>query len=335
MSAKLDIPAPLLEAVWADPASDAPRAVLADWLIARGSALGELIQLQLARASGKKGTQAKEKRAFDPLAWPFHPIQAICGAVDFEATERGFPATLRPPLPVSEADLKKEIAKWAPHIGHPGWATVRHIRLGIVDLPLVGELVRRSRMPLLESLEGVGPRALAALGDAPLPLRRLEVYGAIPKTTPALPIPGLEELTWFCDRRAADLPRLTEAARLVERLGVGGSLRRLVLGGFGFEAHAADTLALLAALPAPLERVEVLGDDVNRVIAERGGKLGWVLNAWSVDACVEELATLPADLSVRVAFHASGYFTKKTRPVLAERVRAACARFRAVELAVD
>lgn len=51
----------LLEAVAADPDSDAPREVYADWLMERGLARGEFIRLQLRRA-------AKEKLSKDELA---------------------------------------------------------------------------------------------------------------------------------------------------------------------------------------------------------------------------------------------------------------------------
>lgn len=53
----------LLEAIYAEPDHDSPRAVYADALLERGDARGEFIQLQLLRAAGiaRKGSAAKEK----------------------------------------------------------------------------------------------------------------------------------------------------------------------------------------------------------------------------------------------------------------------------------
>ncbi|MFO0547954.1 MAG: hypothetical protein U0271_06180 [Polyangiaceae bacterium] len=330
------IPSELLDAVFAEPESDAPRGVVADWLLARKDPLGELIQLQLARAAGKKGTLAKEKRLHNPLAFPFHPVQAIVGAVAFECLERGFPAVLRPPLPVDDGELKKELARWRPHFDAPGWTTVRRLSLGATDSPIIAELLSAARMPLLEALEGVGPRVLTALGDAERPLRELVVYGAVPEDLPRLRCPNLSSLTWFADRRAARRMRLeTVGASLPTRLGVAESLRSLILGGFSYEGHAAASLRLFEVLSQSLERLEVLGDDVTRVIVERPRRLTWVLNAWSIDAAETELATLPTNLELSIEFHPRGYFTKRTRPLFAERIRRAAQRFEKVAFAVD
>ena len=51
----------LLDAVYADPESDAARLVLADWLQENGDPRGELISLQLSRAAGTREGRAREK----------------------------------------------------------------------------------------------------------------------------------------------------------------------------------------------------------------------------------------------------------------------------------
>ncbi len=65
----------LLAAVYAEPANDAPRAVYGDWLLEQGHPLGQFIQLQLARAGGKKGTAKEERLLAEHGAtfWPEHP----------------------------------------------------------------------------------------------------------------------------------------------------------------------------------------------------------------------------------------------------------------------
>ena len=59
----------LLAAVYEDPASDAPRAVYADWLLDQGHPLGEFIQLQLARAKRRAfgATLAELRRDYEAI----------------------------------------------------------------------------------------------------------------------------------------------------------------------------------------------------------------------------------------------------------------------------
>src|SRR5207248_7122270 len=53
----------LLAAVYADPESDEPRAVYADWLQERGDPWGELIALQLSKPDAKKDKTARDRIA--------------------------------------------------------------------------------------------------------------------------------------------------------------------------------------------------------------------------------------------------------------------------------
>ena len=50
----------LREAVWADPASDAPRMVLADYLLEHGDPMGEMIALQLERSRSGAAISERE-----------------------------------------------------------------------------------------------------------------------------------------------------------------------------------------------------------------------------------------------------------------------------------
>lgn len=127
----------LLAAVYAAPALDEPRAVYADALLEAGQPLGELIQLQLARAKGKRASLSKEKLLFSrhgAALWPDHPCVLAGGYLTFDDLDRGFPARLSLPMPVSTgkpdlppAKVRKQLAR------HPGWSTVRIVRDGWQD----------------------------------------------------------------------------------------------------------------------------------------------------------------------------------------------------------
>ncbi|MBX3229465.1 MAG: TIGR02996 domain-containing protein [Labilithrix sp.] len=109
--------AELLELVWADPADDAPRAVVADLLIAEGDPRGEFITLQLDRARGTTSV-ARRKRERELLAlhqreW-IGPIAPLVESTHV-TFERGF---------ISGCMLKAAKEKGTPK-RHPAWSTIK------------------------------------------------------------------------------------------------------------------------------------------------------------------------------------------------------------------
>ncbi len=119
--------AEVLAAIAADPRSDAPRLVYADWLQARGDPWGEFIALQMA--PGQPSTQNKRtmERLFEahgetrfrglPIEWKTR----LKGNVEGVRIHRGFPV---------EAELSRDITL-APALGDPRWATLEVIRCGL------------------------------------------------------------------------------------------------------------------------------------------------------------------------------------------------------------
>ncbi len=77
----------LLAQVFADPASDAPRAVYGDWLVARGDPRGEFIALQLARRTRAPDAAAVRREARPPRRASRH--------LDGRAARRGQLGALR------------------------------------------------------------------------------------------------------------------------------------------------------------------------------------------------------------------------------------------------
>lgn len=107
----------LREDVWADPESDAPRMVYADYLLQQGDPLGELIALQLDRA--RTGARPSEREAELAQALPRHRAAEPLGpALGLYSLERGFVATAMPsPRLTAEAAV------------HPAWSTVTRLEL--------------------------------------------------------------------------------------------------------------------------------------------------------------------------------------------------------------
>ena len=138
----------LLQAVYAAPEEDAPRAVLADWLLLNGEPeLGEFIQLQLRTAADKK-PKPREKELFvqgSKRFWPDHPWTISTGGNGaFKEIDRGFPAVVS----ASFATTKKRSAL----ARNAGWATGREVYamgdgLVGVELPPMPSTLRSSRHP--------------------------------------------------------------------------------------------------------------------------------------------------------------------------------------------
>lgn len=332
----------LLTEVYADPANDAPRAVYADHLCDQGHPLGDFIQLQLARAKTNKRVAAKEKRIFDPTWWPDHPVTAICGAVPYEDTHRGFPATFRPALPVSSEDRAAAVQSWAASIGHPGWATVREVRAFDVDSEVFGALLAGAPMPLLRTLGGAGPITLAAIAASDLPLEELEIYTSADAELPRLTgLSGLRTLDWSCSDRASyhwPTRPLGDALDCVTRLGVLERITTLVIGGHAVDAMLSESLALFDRLPHNVETLRVRVVDRGSAEIRRDGSAILQLTAHAVEEAADDIARLAPErvASLQVIFSKKGaYFTKRNRPPLQARMRAATAHLARCQLSLD
>ncbi len=153
--------AALLAAIYADPANDAPRAVYADFLIEKGKPLGEFIALQLARAQGKRGTKGREEALLAQHGhtfWPGHP-GALGHVPRLANVDRGFPSCA---FNVIGSDTPKRAAKLA---GAPGWATIRTLLTVGEWSSTVYRKILASNLPILDSIQGITPKMLAAVGD--------------------------------------------------------------------------------------------------------------------------------------------------------------------------
>lgn len=331
----------LLRAVYADPASDAPRAVYADHLCDQGHPLGEFILLQLARAKTNKRVAAKEKRIFDPTWWPDHPVTAICGAVPYEATDRGFPALFRPALPVSSAARVAAVRTWATSIGHPGWATVKEVRAFDVDSKVFGALLTGAPMPLLHTLSGAGPITLAAIAASALPLAELEIYASADAELPRLTgLSALRGLDWSCSDRDAfrrpDRP-LGDALDRVTRLGVLERLSSLAIGGHAVDGMLSESLTLFERLPDNVKTLRVRAGERGSAEIRRDGHATLSLTAHGVEEAADDISGLAPERvgSLQVIFSKRAYFTKRNRPPLQARMRAATAHLPSCQLDLD
>jgi len=157
----------LLQLVYEHPEDDGARRSYADWLIEHGDLRGELIALQLARAS----TIAAERREIELLlehgrSWLGRFGKHI-GTYGFE---RGF---------LARCELKSVTKAM---VGDPSWATVEHLELTAADSALTAAFVTHPALRALTALRGAGPLAFAELQGAGrgATLRTLHVTGAAP-----------------------------------------------------------------------------------------------------------------------------------------------------------
>jgi uncharacterized protein (TIGR02996 family) len=138
-------PAELLARVYADPADDAVRAVLADLLTERGDPRGEFISLQLARFGTKQEPSAAEKKLQKTWerAWlgAIEPA-AMKNGVEFE---RGFASRVR---------LSK-IAEVLPTLRASEWLTVTSIDVGHANGEGIDDLLRSPLFQRLRAATGV------------------------------------------------------------------------------------------------------------------------------------------------------------------------------------
>jgi len=178
--------AELLAAVYADPESDEPRLVYADYLQAHGDPRGELIILQIQRAHGEATAKAlARERALlrkhaGALLGPLASVVAIRDAV----FERGF-------LAACVARVKTQLAI-ATELAHPEWATVRAIEFA-------SWAKITNQMSALEEVSGhIDAQELARLCKSGHP--RLTALGYSPSTptdpifTEVAPLAGCQTL---------------------------------------------------------------------------------------------------------------------------------------------
>jgi uncharacterized protein (TIGR02996 family) len=109
----------LLEAVWAAPSDDTPRAVYADALMQRGDPRGELITLQLLRGKGQSTAQTRA-REYELLvdAKRFAAWTAPLSQGGDCTLERGFPVSVK----LNARALKSVVP-------HAAWATVKRVTM--------------------------------------------------------------------------------------------------------------------------------------------------------------------------------------------------------------
>lgn len=154
--------AQLLADVYATPHDDAPRAVLADYLIERGDPRGELIALQLQPRRDAARVRALIRRG--GRAW-FDGIDAD-GASEI-AIDRGFP--------VAATTLGQRFTA-------PAWATVEHVSIPNREVAFRGSPLLRA----LRSLYGVHAADLSAIE----PACELETLWVRDATTTNLDVPS-------------------------------------------------------------------------------------------------------------------------------------------------
>jgi uncharacterized protein (TIGR02996 family) len=148
----------LWNAVWANPADDDARRILADWLVEQGDPRGEFIQLQLAPRRDEKRERAL--LAKHGRAWIGDALGAI--VTKDIGWERGFPVriALKPDAPALDDPALKTIEElaWAP-----------------------GSEASYARLPSLRTLLKADQAALDAMSASPPPrLERIELRGYRP-----------------------------------------------------------------------------------------------------------------------------------------------------------
>jgi uncharacterized protein (TIGR02996 family) len=154
----------LLALVYTDPDADAPRLVVADALLTRGDARGELIQLQIARATetqtpAQAAREAELATAGALAAWA-RPLSSS-GLCSFE---RGFPHGIA---------LYKTAAK---SLDAPEWATIRKVEaLEKLSTKAALELLDHPILSRVREVAELTAPVFAKLGDASRPWTALTV----------------------------------------------------------------------------------------------------------------------------------------------------------------
>jgi uncharacterized protein (TIGR02996 family) len=170
----------LYAAVYADPASDEARQVLADRLVELGDKRGEVIALQM---KDPKSPRAKKLIKQHRAAWLGQPLAEVWNDYH-EAWRRGFPADIWcEPTEATVGDVRWNTVETLEMYGgggaqeifsRPVWRALRVVR-GLRDAGLTALLGLRQRPPL-ESLQIYGaPEELTGLAGAFPGLRRLDI----------------------------------------------------------------------------------------------------------------------------------------------------------------
>jgi uncharacterized protein (TIGR02996 family) len=250
--------ADLLAAIHADPHSDAPRLVYADYLHERGDPRGELISLQF-KPSLTDREKVRERSLLEKhmRKWlgALAPVVSSTEAYSKTRFERGFLAV---------ADLYLNCAKKLPLTYRaPEWATVREV-LG-AQSPLV---LQNVKLPSLRHIDGASPATLSELA------RRG-------------PYPGFTDLTlWLVELGPATSP----ARRLLSDLRAFPNLQTLSIGLDPRAGLPGEIRWLLesAAAPARIRRLEIL-----RAVVEPGELAGATA---AFEDALREILTLPAPI---------------------------------------
>lgn len=207
--------------VYANPALDAPREVLADALVEAGDPRGELIQLQLARArgAGTAASRARERALLAAHAASWTLLRAVDPrTVEFE---RGFPA--RAHVVLGGAHAPRDL------LADPRWSTFVALDWPGSEGVNLAPLVHLQEVYLYHRRTTAGlPPNLRVLGEHHA---HLLVHAAPPSAT-ALCTTGMEQPTL--------LPRRFRSVRFTSRLPPGQAAR------------------LLAGLPPSVEEVELV-----------------------------------------------------------------------------
>ena len=202
--------ATLLEAVYDEPLSDAPRLAYAEFLREHGDLRGEFIALQLDRADrSQMSRRERDMLRRNYAAWIGTLAEAVDPGVVFR---RGFPAACRTIAAGARARL-----------GDPAWATIEHLETDIAALVMAPEL--RALESLTAPLRAVrevceGGAVLPRVHSLQLRMQRFSPE-QVEAVTRGEALPGLRTLTIVdASNRGAELGWLdgTPLARGLERL---------------------------------------------------------------------------------------------------------------------
>lgn len=310
-------------AVYAAPELDAPRAVLADLLLEQQEPLGEFIQLQLTRASGKRGTLKRERELlaqYRDKLWPEHPAGIARAYLHLEDTERGFPWNFRNASDPDEETLRRLVK-------HPGWSTVRAYR-GWPTQSLV-ELFP-AEMPQLKTILDVTPEVLDGVRERSWPVEELSLSTDLGKTRAVTGLPRLKKLSITTERELSVVAR--------ELLGPSGLLERITeLELRTRSASLGHLLDALAEFPKQLLTVRTMGYPYPILSLTRGSKgldvIIEVEQGGLEDMLVQMNGLAPPKVSsLHFVLATNGFFTKKTRPLAEKAARKVLARYENAKL---
>ncbi|MBX3226939.1 MAG: TIGR02996 domain-containing protein [Labilithrix sp.] len=209
--------------VYANPAEDAPRLVLADALLERGDPRGELIMLQFARRDGTLGPEGalreKELLKKHGKEWlgPLAPVVSWGKGYAQSTFERGF---------LADADIILSVGKkLALVLEEPSWGVVERLlgswREDVLDG--VPTLLLHAPLNALREVElpARGVKRLAERGRVFARVRRLEVDTAVESWSDVAQVfPALETLVVMSPRGPS--------VELVARVLAGARVRRVV-----------------------------------------------------------------------------------------------------------